>query len=83
MRRLKKVVGKSHPNVYEIVKVFKMEEATAQVTLAQLQAGARQPPQRRATMCSFCTLYLVYYLLVRLRVVWGRNITVRVGESLL
>ncbi len=48
--KLRKVVGKTHPNVYEIVRTFKMEQAAAEVSVAQLQAGARPPPKPRATL---------------------------------
>ena len=41
--RLKKVVGKAHPN--KIVEVFKKEQALTEVSLAQLAAGAA-PPRR-------------------------------------
>ena len=45
--RLKKVVGKPHPNLYEIIDVFKREEASTKVKLQILQAGAKQAPRRR------------------------------------
>ena len=45
--RLKKVVGKPHPNLYEIIHVFKREEASTKVKLQILQAGAQQAPRRR------------------------------------
>ena len=45
--RLKKVVGKPHPNLYEIIDVFKREEASTKVKLQILQAGAQQAPRRR------------------------------------
>ena len=44
--RLKKV-GKPHPNLYEIIDVFKREEASTKVKLQILQAGAQQAPRRR------------------------------------
>ena len=43
--RLKKVVGKAHPNVFEIVESLKKEQAATEVSLAQLAAGAA-PPQK-------------------------------------
>ena len=45
--RLKKVVGKAHPNVFEIVETFKKEQASTEVSLAQLAAGAAPPRRRR------------------------------------
>ena len=43
--KLKKAVGKAHPNFYEIVQVFKKEQASAEVTITQLASGG-QPPTR-------------------------------------
>ena len=48
--KLKKVVGKAHPNVFEIVRVFKMEQAAVDVAVAQLLAGARPPVRSRAAI---------------------------------
>ena len=47
--KLKRVVGKSHPNVFEIVEVFKLEQAATEVSLCQLQSGALPPAQSRHT----------------------------------
>ena len=41
--RLKKVVGKSHPNIYELVDVFKREETSTKMKM--LEAGAQQAPR--------------------------------------
>ena len=43
--RLKKVVGKSHPNIYEINDVFKREEASTKMKMQMLEAGAQQAPK--------------------------------------
>ena len=48
--RLKKVVGKAHPNIFEIVEVFKKESASTEVSLAQLSAGAAPPRRRRRVL---------------------------------
>ena len=48
--KLKKVVGKAHPNVFELVRIFKIEQAATSVKLAQLAAGARPPSQARWTI---------------------------------
>ena len=45
--RLKKIVGKAHPNVFEIVETFKKEQALTEVTMAQLAAGAAPPRRAR------------------------------------
>ena len=48
--RLKKVVGKVHPNVLEIVETFKKEQASTEVSIAQLATGAASTrSNRRAT----------------------------------
>jgi len=41
--RLKKVVGKPHPNIYEIIDVFKREEASTKIKMQMLEAGAAGP----------------------------------------
>ncbi len=43
-------VGKAHPNIIELVRVFKMEQASVDVTTAQIVAGARQPPRSGDTI---------------------------------
>ena len=48
--KLKKVVGKAHPNVFEIVRVFKMEQAAVDVAVAQLLAGVHPPVRSRAAI---------------------------------
>ena len=45
--RLKKIVGKAHPNVFEIVETFKKEQAYTEVSMAQLAAGAAPPHRSR------------------------------------
>ena len=42
---LKRIVGKPHPNIYECVQVFQREQAATEVTIIQIQSGAR-PPRR-------------------------------------
>ena len=37
--RLKKVVGKSHPNIFEIVDVMKKEEACTEMKMEQFESG--------------------------------------------
>ncbi len=41
--RLKRVVGKLHPNIYEFVEVILKEQTKTEVSLTQLAAGARPP----------------------------------------
>ena len=48
--KLKKVVGKAHPNVFKLVRTFKQEQACVDVKLAQAAAGARAPAQSRWTV---------------------------------
>ena len=44
--RLKRLVGKAHLNVYEFVEVIQKEQTATEVSITQLEAGARLP--RRA-----------------------------------
>ena len=41
----KRVVRKAHPNVYELIEIFKQEQAHTEVSTAQLATGS-QPPKR-------------------------------------
>ena len=43
--RLKRVVGKPHPNIYEFIQVIQREQAATEISMLQLDAGAR-PPRR-------------------------------------
>ena len=45
--RLKKVVGKPHPNVYELVDIIRREEAVVQTEIQMTDRGAQQPSRRR------------------------------------
>ena len=38
------LAGKSHPNIYEIVELFKTEQAATEVSLLQLEAGGVVEP---------------------------------------
>ena len=42
---MKKLTGKSHPNIYEEVTLFKSEQSATEVSLMQLDAGGL--PRRR------------------------------------
>ena len=48
--RLKRIVGKPHPNVYEIVEVFQKEQLSVEVSLAQLAVGVRPPRRAKKTI---------------------------------
>ena len=48
--RLKKIVGKSQPNIFEIVDVMRKEQATTEMKLNQFEANAMQPPEKEG-MC--------------------------------
>ena len=41
------MVGKSHPNIYEIIDVFKREEAGTKMKMQMLEAGTQQATRRR------------------------------------
>ena len=45
--RLKRIVKKPHPNIYELIDVFKREQAASEVTLQQLETGANPPPWKK------------------------------------
>ena len=45
--RLKRIVKKPHPNIYEIIDVFKREQATTEVTTLQLETGGNPPPRKK------------------------------------
>ena len=39
------MADKSHPNIYEIVELFRTEQAATEVSLVQLEAGGVVDPQ--------------------------------------
>jgi len=45
--RLKKVAGKVHPNIFEIVDVLKKEQACTEMKTEQFESGATQPAQKK------------------------------------
>ncbi len=49
--RLVKEAGKSHPNIFEVVNLFRHEEASALVQAMQLECGQPAPKRRRVYMC--------------------------------
>ena len=47
---VKKIAGKNHLNIFEIIELFKKEQASIEVEIRQLRAGGarrRQPPRHR------------------------------------
>ena len=42
---LKRITRKAHPNVFELVEIFKQEQSDTEVSIAQLDTGP-QPPKR-------------------------------------
>ena len=38
---------KPNPNIYEIVDVFKREQATVEVSMLQLETGGNPPPRKK------------------------------------
>ena len=42
---LNKIVGKAHPNIFELVDTFKKEQATTEIDVTQRAVGAA-PPRR-------------------------------------
>ena len=48
--KVKKIVGKSHLNIFEMVELFKLEQASTEVGLRQLMTGGALrsvPPKQR------------------------------------
>ena len=45
--RLKRIVKKPHPNIYEIVDVFKREQASVEVSIMQLETGGNPTPRKK------------------------------------
>ena len=43
--KLKQIARKAHPNVFELVEIFKQEQSDTEVSIAQLDTGS-QPPKR-------------------------------------
>ena len=50
-KKVKKIAGKSHLNIFEMVELFKLEQASTEVALRQLMAGGalRSVPPKQAT----------------------------------
>ena len=45
--KINRVAGKPHPNIFEVIELFKREQASVEVKIAQLEAGGRAPPRKR------------------------------------
>ena len=45
--KLKKIAKKPHPNIFELIDVFKREQAANKVTIIQLATSANPPPRKR------------------------------------
>ena len=45
--RLKKIVGKADPNIFEVFEVMKKEQASSEMKLEQLELGGRAPPRKK------------------------------------
>ena len=43
--KLKRIARKAHPNVFELVEIFKQEQSDTEVSIARLDTGS-QPPKR-------------------------------------
>ena len=43
--RLKQVIGKPHPNIFECVEIFHREQMATELLLMQLSTGAKEPRQ--------------------------------------
>ena len=45
--KVRKLAGKAHPNIYEVVSLFKSEQAATEVPLMQVAAGGLPVRKRR------------------------------------
>ncbi|XP_064596789.1 uncharacterized protein LOC135463460 [Liolophura sinensis] len=45
--RMNSVAGKSHPNLFEFIRIIQREQTLTDLKISQLQAGGRFPPKRR------------------------------------
>ncbi|XP_048249919.1 uncharacterized protein LOC125378532 [Haliotis rufescens] len=50
--RLKKVIGKAHPNIFELISFLGAEQQKTECNLLQYQAGQRLPPEKK----KFCDI---------------------------
>ena len=46
-KKIRKLAGKAHPNIYEAVELFKAEQTATEVSLMQLAAGGLPVRRRR------------------------------------
>ena len=49
--KINRVAGKPHPNIFEVIELFKREQASVEVKIAQLEAGGRAPPRKIVCIC--------------------------------
>ena len=49
--KINRVAGKPHLNIFEVIELFKREQASVEVKIAQLEAGCRAPPRKRVCIC--------------------------------
>ena len=51
-KKINRAAGKAHPNIFELVELFKAEQANTEVSLAQLAAGGavRNTKKKYSTM---------------------------------
>ena len=47
--KINRAAGKAHPNIFELVELFKTEQANTEVSLAQLAAGGAVRNTRSTT----------------------------------
>lgn len=45
--RMNSIAGKSHPNLFEFVRIIKREQSVTETKISQLELGARFAPKRR------------------------------------
>ena len=55
-KKLNAAAGKTHPNVFELVELFKVEQAVTEVTLQQLAAGEATRRRERIYRVKDCAI---------------------------
>ena len=48
--KLKQIARKAHPNVFELIKIFKQEQSSTEVSIAQLEAGSQSPKRAKKSV---------------------------------
>ena len=58
--KLNRAVSKKHPNIYELIKVLQVEEASTRLMIHQTESG--EPPKKRRNMYTIVNSKLLLFL---------------------